>query len=87
MLYFFSHCREKKEASRQIYNTGKPRAPPEIRIMLLLTAVTMNRKICARWKAGTSSPPTAAAIRFFGSATNRASTLADGIMETLVNLP
>jgi hypothetical protein len=24
------------------YNTGKPRAPPEIRTILLFTAVTMN---------------------------------------------
>ena len=38
----------KVEVTSDTYNTGKPRAPPEIRIILLLTAVTTNRKICAR---------------------------------------
>ena len=70
-----------------LYNTGKPRAPPEIRIILLLTAVTTKRKICALWKAGKHLSPIAAAIKFFGSATYRASTDAVGIMETLVSFP
>ena len=30
-----------------IYRTGKPRAPPEIRTMLLFTAVTTNSNVCA----------------------------------------
>ena len=70
-----------------LYKTGKPRAPPEIRIILLFTAVTMNRKICARWNAGTSSAPAAAAIKFLGSDTNRASTDAVGMILTFVSFP